>query len=253
MYVYIYIYIYASHYSSRCIAGIYLRIKCGPQFSASAQDGSCMVFPVSQQFLQGCAQNSTNVGLTEHIYHVPDLREWNISHFLSAFLSFRQSLLWCSGLSMFRQLLKPLSTSAMPSYEPVMMSAALVVLSDCVIISQYHSSFVHVSPRSYQVASNDQHQSAALISFSQWSSGKIIQREWLPWLVGSLMVRCPSEEQETWGSVLAFPRHVIPVLQYFVVTLSGPWHFGVCVSTGPVSVHCEMRQQVWSATSFLVS
>ena len=30
-------------------------------------------------------------------------------------LSFRRSVLWCSGLSMFRKFLKPLSTSALPS------------------------------------------------------------------------------------------------------------------------------------------
>ena len=33
-------------------------------------------------------------------------------------LSFRRSILWCSGLSMLRKFLKPLSTSALPSCRP---------------------------------------------------------------------------------------------------------------------------------------
>ena len=40
-------------------------------------------------------------------------------------LSFRRSVLWCSGLSMFRKFLKPLSTSALPSCRPDVISAVL--------------------------------------------------------------------------------------------------------------------------------
>ena len=44
-------------------------------------------------------------------------------------LSFRRSMLWCSGLSMLRKFLKPLSTSALPSCRPDVISAVLVSLS----------------------------------------------------------------------------------------------------------------------------
>ena len=44
-------------------------------------------------------------------------------------LSFRRSMLWCSGLSMFRKFLKPLSTSALPSRRPDVISPVLASLS----------------------------------------------------------------------------------------------------------------------------
>ena len=44
-------------------------------------------------------------------------------------LPFRRSMLWCSGLSMLRKFLKPLSTSALPSCRPEVISAVLVSLS----------------------------------------------------------------------------------------------------------------------------
>ena len=44
-------------------------------------------------------------------------------------LSFRRSMLWCSGLSMFTMLLKPLSTSALPSCRPDVISDVLASLS----------------------------------------------------------------------------------------------------------------------------
>ena len=37
--------------------------------------------------------------------------------------SFRLSMLWCSGLSVFRKFLKPLSTSALPCVKPAVPSA----------------------------------------------------------------------------------------------------------------------------------
>ena len=40
-------------------------------------------------------------------------------------LSFRRSMLWCSGLPMFLKFLKPLSASALPSCRPDVMSAVL--------------------------------------------------------------------------------------------------------------------------------
>ena len=42
-------------------------------------------------------------------------------------LFFRRSVLWCSGLSIFRKFLKPLSTSALPSCRPEAISAVLAV------------------------------------------------------------------------------------------------------------------------------
>ena len=44
-------------------------------------------------------------------------------------LSFRRSVLWCSGLSVLRKFLKPLSTSALPSCRPDVISAVLASLS----------------------------------------------------------------------------------------------------------------------------
>ena len=44
-------------------------------------------------------------------------------------LSFRRSVLWCSGLFMFKQFLKPLSTSALPNRRPDVMFAVLASLS----------------------------------------------------------------------------------------------------------------------------
>ena len=44
-------------------------------------------------------------------------------------LSFRRSMLWCSGLSVLRKFLKPLSTSALPSCRPDVISAVLASLS----------------------------------------------------------------------------------------------------------------------------
>ena len=44
-------------------------------------------------------------------------------------LSFRRSMLWCSGLSMLRKFLKPRSTSALPSCRPDVISAVLASLS----------------------------------------------------------------------------------------------------------------------------
>ena len=44
-------------------------------------------------------------------------------------LSFRRSMLWCSGLSVLRKFLKPLSTSALPSCRPDVIPAVLASLS----------------------------------------------------------------------------------------------------------------------------
>ena len=44
-------------------------------------------------------------------------------------LSFRRSMLWCSGLSVLRKFLKPRSTSALPSCRPDVISAVLASLS----------------------------------------------------------------------------------------------------------------------------
>ena len=55
-------------------------------------------------------------------------------YWLQAFsppLSFRWSMLWCSGLSMFRKFLKPRSTSALPSCRPDVIFAVLASLSAC--------------------------------------------------------------------------------------------------------------------------
>ena len=46
-------------------------------------------------------------------------------------LSFRRSMLLCSGLSMFRKFIKPLGTSALPSCRPDVISAVLFSLSAC--------------------------------------------------------------------------------------------------------------------------
>ena len=43
--------------------------------------------------------------------------------------SFRQSVLWCSGLSVLRKFLKPLNSSALPSCRPDVISAVLASLS----------------------------------------------------------------------------------------------------------------------------
>ena len=49
----------------------------------------------------------------------------------STHLSFRQILMWCSSLSMFRMLLEPVGTSALPSCRPDMTSAVLASLCAC--------------------------------------------------------------------------------------------------------------------------
>ena len=46
-------------------------------------------------------------------------------------LSFKQSMLWCSDLSMFRKFLTPLTTSALPSCRPVVLSAVLANPAAC--------------------------------------------------------------------------------------------------------------------------
>ena len=59
-------------------------------------------------------------------------RPWRVECRLLPFstpLSFRRSMLWCSGLSMFRKFLKPLSTSVLPSCRPDVISAVLASLS----------------------------------------------------------------------------------------------------------------------------
>ena len=43
-------------------------------------------------------------------------------------LSFRRSVMWCSGLSMFRRFLKPLSTSALPICRPDVLPVVLASL-----------------------------------------------------------------------------------------------------------------------------
>ena len=47
---------------------------------------------------------------------VHDVGDWNVHRFLSQLpkISSRRSVRWCSGLSVFRKFLKPLSTSALP-------------------------------------------------------------------------------------------------------------------------------------------
>ena len=59
-------------------------------------------------------------------------RPWRVecwSHPFSTPLSFGWSVLWCSGLSMFRKFRKPLSTSALPNCRPDVISAVLASLS----------------------------------------------------------------------------------------------------------------------------
>ena len=51
-------------------------------------------------------------------------------HPFSTPLSFRRPMLWCSGLSIFRKFLKPLSTSALPSCRPDVISTVLASLSN---------------------------------------------------------------------------------------------------------------------------
>ena len=61
-------------------------------------------------------------------------RPWGVECRLLPFsilLSFRRSVLWFSDLSMFRKFLKPLSTSALPSCRPDVISCVLDTLSQC--------------------------------------------------------------------------------------------------------------------------
>ena len=57
--------------------------------------------------------------------NAPELRWWNVSHFLSPGLSTPLSfkMLWCSDLSKFRKFRWPLSTSALPRCRPVVIPA----------------------------------------------------------------------------------------------------------------------------------
>ena len=48
-------------------------------------------------------------------------------------LSFRWSVLWCSDLSLFRKFLKPLSTSASPSWRPALTFSTLLASWFCTV------------------------------------------------------------------------------------------------------------------------
>ena len=107
------------------------------QFPApvSAQDGNVAV---------GRAHTHSSLSLRSllkvALEAVPMFVWWNTDHSrprrdlcrplpFSTSLSFRRSVLWCSGLSLFRKLFKPLSTFALPSCRLDEMSAVLASLS----------------------------------------------------------------------------------------------------------------------------
>ena len=81
--------------------------------------------PVSPRSPKGCSQNSryTNVGLVEQRSFQTRRRLLSFSTHLSS----RRSMLWYSGLSMVRKLVKSLSTPPQPSCRPDVMSAVLAV------------------------------------------------------------------------------------------------------------------------------
>ena len=79
----------------------------------SAQKDPYALCPISQQSPQCCLLNSAKFffGWTQI---VTVLGGWNVSCFLFSLLSCMWSMLWCSGLSMFRKFRKPLGTSVLP-------------------------------------------------------------------------------------------------------------------------------------------
>ena len=87
----------------------------------SDRKGQCALHPVCQQSPVRCPRNRANVRLVEH-RSFPTSGGGVSATFFS---SFRLSMLWCSGLSTFRKLLKPRSVSALPGCRPNMMPALL--------------------------------------------------------------------------------------------------------------------------------
>ena len=73
---------------------------------------------------KSCLQNSTKVGLVEHISFLTS--EGGTSVMFFVYLSFLHS-----GLSMFRKFLKPLSTSTLPSCRLAVLSIMSAFLSAC--------------------------------------------------------------------------------------------------------------------------
>ena len=106
--------------------------RCSFSFSwrwhCSARKGPYALRPVSQQSPQGCLRNSANICLVVHDRSRPWRVECRPLPF-STPLSFRRSMLWCSGLSMLRKFLKPLSTSTLPSCRPDVISPVLASIS----------------------------------------------------------------------------------------------------------------------------
>ena len=98
----------------------------------SDQKGPYMLCPISQQSRLPKAAFETVpifVWLSTDHSRPRRVEYWPLP--FSTPLSFRRSMLWCSGLSMFSKFLKPLSTSALPSCRPDVISAVLASLSAC--------------------------------------------------------------------------------------------------------------------------
>ena len=96
----------------------------------SARKGLYALRPVSQLSLQGCPRNRGN-NLFAWLNTVRS-RPWGVQYRSLPFstpLSFRRSVLWRSGLSMFRKFLKPRSTSTLPSCRSDVMAAVFASLS----------------------------------------------------------------------------------------------------------------------------
>ena len=94
-----------------------LSFSFSSRWHCSARKDPYALRPVSQQSPQGCPRNSANVCLAEHRSFSTLEVECRPLPF-STLLFFRRSVLRCSGLSVFRKFLKPLSTSALSNFRP---------------------------------------------------------------------------------------------------------------------------------------
>ena len=88
----------------------------------SARKGPYVLCPICQHYPQGCPRNSANISLVER-------RSLTTSEGGMSAVSFRWSMLWCSGLSVFRKFLNPPKTSALRSCIPDAISAVFLSIS----------------------------------------------------------------------------------------------------------------------------
>ena len=119
----------------RCL---YLHSFCfSLSFSVSAQDGILALGKANTHLFPRLSSLSKVALKTVPVFvwlNTDHSRPWKAECRLlplSTPLSFRRSMLCCSGLFMFPKFLKPRSTSALPSCRPDVISAVLASISAC--------------------------------------------------------------------------------------------------------------------------